>query len=109
MEKAFASVLAPASPTRKAAARAALVGLKDSTRTLLADCFRQFGIETVVMSSNAAERLHKEKFEAFVVSLDGDAEAAMNAARTPGTRDSRTIAIFSDSVKRFRVPRGPRE
>jgi len=82
MEKSFASVLMPASPARKAAARAALVGLKDSTRSLLAECFRQFGIETVVMSSNAAERLHKEKFEAFVVSLDGDAEAAMNAART---------------------------
>lgn len=82
MEKSFASVLAAAPPTRKAAARAALVGLNDASRALLADCFRHFGIETVVMSSNAAERLHKEKFEAFVLNLDGDAEAVMTAART---------------------------
>src|SRR5436853_4572062 len=82
MEKAFASVLSPIPQTRRAAARTALVNLKDASRTLLADCFRQFGIETVVMSSNAAERLHKEKFEACVLNLDNDAEAVMNAART---------------------------
>jgi hypothetical protein len=82
MEKAFASVLAPVPPTRKSAARTALVGLTEAKQALLADCFRQFGVETVVMSSNAAERLHKEKFEAFVISLDGDAEAVMNSART---------------------------
>src|SRR6267154_5224588 len=82
MEKSFASVLMPASPARKAAARAALVGLKDSTRSLLAECFRQFGIETVVMSANAAERMHKEKFEACVLNLADGAENVMEAART---------------------------
>ena len=82
MEKAFAPILPSASPTRKAAARTAFVDLKDSARTLLAECFRQFGIETVVMSANAAERMHKEKFEACVLNLADGAENVMEAART---------------------------
>ena len=69
MEISFAaSVLAPDSnlgvPFRRTRSRTALVSLPDQSRALLADCFRQFGIETVVMTFNAAERLHKEKFEA---------------------------------------------
>lgn len=86
MEKSFAaSVLAPDSnlgvPFRKTAARTALVSLPDQSRALLADCFRQFGIETVVMTSNAAERLHKEKFEACVLHLSNGAEKVMESAR----------------------------
>src|SRR5258707_12713043 len=82
MKKAFAPALTPASPAKKAVARAALVDLKDSARTLLAECFRQFGIETVVMSANAAERMRKEKFEACVLNLGNGAETVMEAART---------------------------
>ncbi len=82
MEKSFASVLPPAPASRKAAARVALVDLKDSSRALLAECFRQFGIETVVMSANAADRLHKEKFEACVLPLANGAEAVMESARS---------------------------
>ena len=78
MEKAFAT----ASPVRKAGARTALVNLKDSARSLLSECFRQFGIETVAMSANAAERLQTEKFEACVLTLDSGAEAVMQAARS---------------------------
>ena len=51
-------------------ARAALVDLSDASRTLLAECFRQFGIETVAMSGESGDRLHKEKFEACVLKLD---------------------------------------
>jgi Tfp pilus assembly protein PilZ len=82
MDKAFATTFAPAHAHRKAAARTALVGLNESSNALLAECFRQFNIETVVMTSNAAERLHKEKFEACVLSLGDGAEAVMGAART---------------------------
>ncbi len=82
MEKAFATAFATASPVRKAAARTALVNLKDSARSLLSECFRQFGIETVAMSANAAERLQTEKFEACVLTLDSGAEAVMQAARS---------------------------
>ncbi len=90
MEKHFAaSALAPdttfgvsfAAPVRKTAARTALVNLSESPRALLSECFRQFGIETVVISANAAERLHKEKFEACVLHLGNGAEKVMESAR----------------------------
>jgi hypothetical protein len=81
MEKAFGT--APALiPTKKAAARVALVDLKESSRALLHECFRQFGIETVVVSATAAERLRQEKFEACVIRLGTGAETVMEAART---------------------------
>ena len=82
MEKAFAPALTSVSPIRKAAARTAFVDLKDSARTLLAECFRQFGIETVVVTTNAAERLKNEKFEACVLALGDGADSVMEAARS---------------------------
>src|SRR4029077_7769980 len=82
MDKAFATHLAPNLPRRKAAARTALVGLSEPARALLSEGFRQFGIETVVVSENAAERLTKEKFEACVMSLGDGAESVMEAARS---------------------------
>jgi len=81
MDKAFASVVAPAAAARKSAARAALVDLNDSSRALLSDCFRQFGIETALMTSQAAERLHKEKFEACVLGLNQEAGPLMETVR----------------------------
>jgi hypothetical protein len=81
MEKAFGTAPAPI-PTKKAASRVALVDLKESSRALLNNCFRQFGIETVLLSSGAAERVRQEKFEACVVPLGTGAEAVMEAART---------------------------
>lgn len=81
MDKVFAPVLAPGAAGRKAAARAALVDLNDSSRALLSDCFRQFGIETAIMTGQAAERLHKEKFEACVLSLSHDAGKLMETVR----------------------------
>jgi Tfp pilus assembly protein PilZ len=82
MDKAFATHFAPSPITRKAAARTALVGLNEPARALLSEGFRQFGIETVVVSENAAERLTKEKFEACVMSLGDGAESVMEAARS---------------------------
>jgi Tfp pilus assembly protein PilZ len=66
---------------RKTAARAALVGIADPQRALLAECFRQFAIETSAISSDASERLSREKFEACVLTLDGQADEVMEAAR----------------------------
>src|SRR5229473_256344 len=84
MQKAFgtAPALAPPSSTKKVAARAALVDLKESSRFLLTECFRQFGIEAVVTSAGSAERLRQEKFEACVINLGPGAEKVMEAART---------------------------
>jgi Tfp pilus assembly protein PilZ len=82
MDKAFATNIAPVLPPRKAAARTALVGLSEPARALLAEGFRQFGIETVAVTENAVERLRKEKFEACVLSLKEGADAVMEAARS---------------------------
>jgi hypothetical protein len=84
MERAFGTAPArtPTSQTKKAAARVALVDLKESARNRLAECFRQFGIDAVLVSSSAAERLRQEKFEACVLNLGPGAEAVMEAART---------------------------
>ena len=78
----FGTAPAFTASTKKASARAALVDLKESSRALLTECFRQFGIETVLVASSAAERLRQEKFEACVISLGTGAEAVMDAART---------------------------
>ncbi len=82
MDKAFATTFAPVLPPRKAAARTALVGLNEPARALLSEGFRQFGIETVAVTANAAERMNKEKFEACVLSLGDGADAIMEAARS---------------------------
>ena len=84
MDNPFATTLAPAPVLhpRKAAARTALVGLSEPARALLSEGFRQFGIETVVVTANAAERLKKEKFEACVMSLGDGADSVMEAARS---------------------------
>lgn len=81
MDKAFATSLAFLPVTRKAAARAALVGLDESRRAVLADCFKQFNVETVTITSNAVERMGKEKFEACVLALGDGAEEVMEVAR----------------------------
>ena len=82
MDKAFNTNIAPVLPPRKAAARTALVGLSEPARAMLAEGFRQFGIETVAVTENAVERLRKEKFEACVLSLRTGADAVMEAARS---------------------------
>ncbi|HEY3975442.1 MAG TPA: PilZ domain-containing protein [Candidatus Sulfotelmatobacter sp.] len=82
MDKAFATSVTPVLPARKAAARTALVNLNEPARLLLSEGFRQFGIETVAVTENAAERLTKEKFEACVLSLGEGADAVMEAARS---------------------------
>jgi len=81
MHKAFATVLAPMPPIRKSAARAALVGLNEPHRALLAECFKQFNIEAVPVTAESADRLHREKFEACVLALSNDVESVMEAAR----------------------------
>lgn len=84
MDKAFTTTFAPSPTPRKAAARAALVDFNEPHTSLLAECFRQFGIEAVAVQSDPAERLLKEKFEACVLPLakGPEAESVMEAARS---------------------------
>jgi hypothetical protein len=62
MNNALGTTLAPITQAKKAAARIAMVDLKDGSQAILTECFRQFGIEAVMVSENAADRLRKEKF-----------------------------------------------
>ena len=82
MDKAFATTFNLAPTVRKAAARTALVGLNESSQALLSECFRQSGIETVVISPDAAGRLSTEKFEACVLALGDGADSVMEGLRT---------------------------
>jgi hypothetical protein len=82
MNKAFATAPAPVLPPRKAAARVALVGLSEPARAMLAECFRQFNIDTVAIPADAADRLRKEKFEACVLNLRSDVAEMMESARS---------------------------
>jgi len=72
----------PTLSTKKASARVALIDMKEPARNTLAECFRQFGIESVPLNGNAAERLKKEKFEACVIKLGPSAQTIMESART---------------------------
>jgi Tfp pilus assembly protein PilZ len=81
MDRAYAAP-APLPTSRKASARAALIDLKEPGRTLIADCFRQFGIDTAFLGAESVDRLKKDKFEACVLKLAPAAEAVMESART---------------------------
>lgn len=72
----------PSLTNKKAFARVALVGLEDPVRSLLEDCFRQFGMETKLLEVDAMGRLQKEKYEACVVKMGPQAQPLMESART---------------------------
>src|SRR5207244_13468224 len=102
IDKALASAAAIPS-SRKNSARVALINVNDSARIVLWECFRQFGIGTVLMTEHAAERLRKEKYEACVLKLYGDGATIMESART--SRSNRRIEIYgigARAVQRLR-------
>lgn len=82
--------LAPLSH-RKSAARVALFDLSESSSTLVAECFRQFAIETVPISAGDARRLQREKFEACVLRLGPDAGAVIETARASASNSRLVI------------------
>jgi hypothetical protein len=81
IERVPAVPVVPLPMSRKASARAALIDLKDPVRSMLSESFRQFGIETVILGADAADRLRREKFEACVLKLIAPAEPVMESAR----------------------------
>jgi len=99
MESTFGAALSPIPPRRKNAARVALVDLKDATQSVLGECFKQFGVEPVVLPGNAAERLKKEKFEACVVKLGPGAQAVMEAVRTSPSNSRMVIYGLGGSAQ----------
>lgn len=90
MPTAAGTALAPLLAHRKAAARVALFDLPEPSLTLVSDCFRQFGIETVPIPADDADRLRREKFEACVLPLGPAAGNIIEQARASAS-NSRII------------------
>ena len=99
MSKSQGSTISTIPPSKKILARAALIDIKESARTILADCFKQFGIGTVVMTGDIPDRLQKEKFEACVVKLGPEAEAVMGSARTSPSNSRMVIYGLGGSMQ----------
>jgi hypothetical protein len=78
--------------TRKHSARVALFELPSNASTLLTDCFRQFGIESVTITSQEEERLHREKFDACVLPLGPGVEPLIEKARS--SRSNSRVVIY---------------
>jgi hypothetical protein len=87
-----ATVLAPIPVHRKTAARVALFDLNETSAQLITECFRQFGIETVSIAREHADRLQREKFEACVLSLEETAGSIIELAR--GSASNSRLIIY---------------
>src|SRR5271155_1870610 len=98
MDKAIGSLPASLPTGRKASARAALIDLKDPARATLTECFRQFGVETVILNGNASDRLKIEKFEACVVKLAPPAQPIMESIRTSPSNSRMILYGLGGSV-----------
>jgi len=99
MDNAQGTALAAVAPPKKAVARIAMIDLQDDSKKILTECFRQFGIESVMVDGNAAERLRKEKFEACVVKLGPTAQTVMEAARTSPSNSRMVIYGIGGSAQ----------
>jgi hypothetical protein len=106
MDKGFGTGISPIPAIKKVAARAALIDLKEPPRSILKDCFRQFGIEALHVPPNATEVLKKEKFEACAVRLGPGAESVMEAIRTsPSNSRSVIYGIGGNAQEAMRYSR----
>jgi len=99
MDKAFATAVMPALSSKKASARVALIDMKEPARNTLSECFRQFGIESVLLTGNAVERLKKEKFEACAIKLGPEAQAVMESARTSASNSRIVLYAVGGSAQ----------
>jgi hypothetical protein len=77
---------------RKSAARVALFDLPEASAQLVTECFRQSGIETVLIAREHADRLRREKFEACVLPLGERAGSIIELAR--GSASNARIIIY---------------
>ncbi len=90
MMTATGTALAPISH-RKSVARVALFDLPESSSALVAECFRQFAVETVPIAAGDVRRLQREKFEACVLRLGPDAGAVIETARASASNSRLVI------------------
>jgi len=78
---------------RKFDPKIGLVGLGPKEKALFEDCFKQFRIQTVPVSGNIGLQLQREKFEGIVLSISGNVEEILRAART--SPSNRRLMIFT--------------
>src|SRR6266478_8487392 len=92
MPTSTGTALAPLPAHRKSAARVALFDLSETSAQLVTECFRQFGIETVLLAREHADRLRREKFEACVLPLGESAGSVIELAR--GSASNARMIIY---------------
>ena len=76
-----------------------MVDLQESSRNLLSECFRQFGIESIPMTSDKAGRLASEKFEACVIRVGSHAAPVLESARRSRSNSRMVIYGVGGTVK----------
>jgi hypothetical protein len=100
MEKSLGIAPAPIPIiSKKGSARAALVGIHGPAQQIISECFRQFGVETVPIGTDAAERLKKEKFDACILRLDSSSEPVMETVRTSPSNNRMVIYGLGGSAQ----------
>lgn len=73
--------------------------LQESSRSLLTECFRQFGIDTVPMTAEKSDRLATEKFEACVIRVGSHAEPVLESARKSASNSRMVIYGLGGTMK----------
>jgi hypothetical protein len=77
--------------------------VNEPARTILAECFRKFGIETLAVENRFAQRMATEKMDGCVVRLGPEAVAVMEAARTSAANNRIVLyglgGTAQDSIK----------
>ena len=66
---------------------------------MLVDCFKQFGIDSLVMAGDVRDRLQREKFEACVVHLKPEAVPVMESVRTSASNGRMVIYGLGGSAQ----------
>jgi PilZ domain len=99
MQKSSGIALAPLPRSRKSSARVALIDIKEPARALLVDCFKQFGIESVVITGNIQDHLKREKLEACVISLVPESLPVMELVRSSASNNRMVIYGLGGSAQ----------
>ncbi len=92
MERSSGTAVSATTVRKKASARVAMVDIKEPGLQILHDCFRQFGIESTVMTGPAEDRLRREKFDACVLQLKPQSEGIMEAVR--GSASNNRMVLY---------------
>ena len=77
----------------KPIARAVLFAISSPTCDIISECFRQFGVETLIDDDPTGARLQREKFEACVVALD-DPHAPDLIAAARKSKSNQRILVY---------------